>query len=55
MSQKNKPADISPGKGDTDREAKERTPLRESELKSFAGSNNKVNNADAYGINGDYK
>jgi hypothetical protein len=49
------PHGISPGKGDTDRESKEKTPLRESEMKSLAASNNKVNDENGFGINGDYE
>ena len=53
MSHKIEPANISPIKIDTDREAKEGTPFRESELKNF-GTNKKVNDDEDFGINGPY-
>jgi hypothetical protein len=46
------PVNISPVKLDTDREPKEGTPLRESELKIFGTKNSKVNDDEDFGING---
>ena len=51
----NKPTDFRPENGETVRESKEKTPLRESEMKSLAASNNKVNDENGFGINGDYE
>lgn len=54
MSHKIEPANISPIKLDTDREAKEGTPFRESELKNLGTTNKKVNDDEDFGINGPY-
>ena len=41
-------------KGETERNAKDVAPLRESEMKMFGSTNKKVNDEGSLGINGDY-
>jgi hypothetical protein len=55
MNNRSKTPELSPGNGDTGRDAKEKTPLRESELKTFGTSNNKLNGENGFVINGDYE
>lgn len=55
MNNRPNPPEINPSNIDTERDAKEKTPLRESELKNLATSNNKVNDENGFGINGDYE